>query len=222
MDRNAELINCFKVIRDDLDALMPILIKHQTSHSDNHYYRVRESNPCDLTAVERAARLIYLNKTCYNGLYRVNSSGRFNVPVGSYVRPKIFDEPNLVSVSGALRGAELLVSDFSAIADIVAQGDFVYLDPPYYTETTGFTSYAVGAGGRASFGAYEHQRLSNLVHRFVGRGCHVVLSNSDTNYVRRLYRGLSRNVVTARRLINCDGTGRRPINELVITSACPA
>jgi len=220
VDRNEDLINCYQIIKNRVRELIPLLRRHQESHSTKQYYRVREKDLESLTDLERAARLIYLNKTCYNGLYRVNSSGQFNVPVGSYSQPRVFDEENLLAVSKALKDTDLLVDDFSIVLDQADRGDFVYFDPPYYTESAGFTGYAVSLDGKAGFGAKDHRRLSNLVRTLNDRGCHLAVSNSNTTYVRNLYESFPQHIVTARRFINCDGTGRRPVTELVITNPC--
>jgi DNA adenine methylase len=217
-DRNAELVNCYKTIRDDLDKLIPSLEAHKRYHDERRYYRIRGQDPGDLSTIERAARFIYLNKTCYNGLYRVNKSGKFNVPVGSYNNPSIFDEDNLFAVTRVLRGVRLQAGDFSAVLDSAKPNDLIYFDPPYYTEDTGFTGYAVSASGAASFGADEHRQLRNVVDALHKRGCRVVVSNSDTDYVRRLYSKYKTHVVKARRYINCNGAGRHPVSELVITN----
>jgi DNA adenine methylase len=217
-DRNVELINCYKVIRDELEELIPSLEVHKRNHDEKSYYSAREQDPSKLSSVERAARFIYLNKTCYNGLYRVNKSGKFNVPIGSYSNPSIFDEENLAAVSRVLRGVKLKTNDFSAVLDSAKANDFVYFDPPYYTEDSGFTSYAVSATGAASFGADEHRQLRNVVDKLTERGCRVVVSNSDTDYVRRLYHRYNMHTVKARRYINCNGAGRHQVSELVITN----
>jgi DNA adenine methylase len=217
-DRNAELINCYEAVRDELSELIPLLQTHRRYHDEKRFYRIREQDPSGMSSVERAARFIYLNKTCYNGLYRVNKSGKFNVPVGSYSNPTIFDEDNLAAVSKVLRGVKLQVGDFSAVLDSAKANDFVYFDPPYYTEDTGFTGYAVSASGAASFGADEHRQLRNVVDELSDRGCHVVVSNSNTDYVRRLYRDYKQREVKARRYINCDGAGRNLVSELVIAN----
>lgn len=217
-DRNADLINTYKAIRDDLPKLIPILEIHRRYHDENRYYRLRDLDPEDLTRVDRAARFIYLNKTCYNGLYRVNKSGKFNVPIGSYAKPGIFDKENLSAVSRVLQGVDLRVGDFSDVLDSAKADDLVYFDPPYYTEGMGFTGYAVSASGAASFGADEHRQLKNVVDELNKRGCHVMVSNSDTDFIRRLYRAYQRHEVKARRYINCNGAGRHPVSELVITN----
>jgi DNA adenine methylase len=216
IDLNAELINSFQVIRASVDDLIPKLRQLQGDHGKKHYYETRSKTPTSLTSVDRAARFIYLNKTCYNGLYRVNSRGEFNVPVGSYKNPRIFDEENLKAVAVALAGTKLLAGHFSTVLPLAKRGDFIYFDPPYYTETDGFTGYAVAASGRANFSANDHTMLRNNVKRLVERGCHVVVSNSDTRFIRWLYKDYAQYGVNARRFINCNGSGRQPVRELVI------
>jgi len=216
IDVNLELINCFAVVRDRLEELIPRLRDHEGKHNEKHYYTVRSTRPQSLKEIERAARFIYLNKTCYNGLYRVNSKGQFNVPIGSYKCPKIFDEENLRAVSLALNRVELKAGHSSSVLELARAGDFVYFDPPYYTETSGFTGYAVSESGKASFGPFDHKMLRNVAEELVARGCYVVLSNSDTNYIRRIYKTFSRHCVEARRFINCNGSGRQLVKELII------
>ncbi|MBI4559192.1 MAG: DNA adenine methylase [Candidatus Hydrogenedentes bacterium] len=217
-DANAELINCYQVLRNELGSLIPAIEKHHDSHSLEHYYHVRRLDPTKLSSVERAARLIYLNKTCYNGLYRVNARGEFNVPVGSYKNPRIYDERSMAAVADALKGAQLKVADFSDVCDRAKARDFIYMDPPYYSETTGFTGYAVSALGEPRFGADEHRRLFQVATDLANRGCYVVVSNSDTFYIRRLYKDFHIHTVEARRAINSNGAGRGPVKELVITN----
>lgn len=217
VDLNQELINCFVVVRDRLDELVPMLRQHEQKHNETHYYKVRLVQPDSLGMIDRAARFIYLNKTCYNGLYRVNSHGKFNVPIGSYVNPKIFDGENLRAVSTTLSDVSLVSGHFSVVLGSARRGDFIYFDPPYYTESSGFTGYAVAASGKADFSAIDHMMLKNDVDELVKRGCHVVVSNSDTRFIRRLYKGYEQHGVEARRFINCNGSGRQPVKELVIT-----
>src|SRR5258708_38034415 len=112
MDRNADLINCYQMIRDELQKLILSLESHKHKHSEKHYYRIRDVDPAKLLLVERAARFIYLNKTCYNGLYRVNKSGKFNVPIGSYSNPQIFYEENLTATARVLQDVQLRIGDF--------------------------------------------------------------------------------------------------------------
>jgi DNA adenine methylase len=217
IDANADLINCFEMVKEDLDGLLPLLRNYQRRHAENFYYKTREQKPASLGRLERAARFIYLNKTCYNGLYRVNKSGAFNVPIGSYPKPKIFDEDNLRAVSEALQGTTLLCAHFSKVLAYAHKGDLVYFDPPYFTETNGFTSYAVSASGRTDFTAGDHKMLERNVADLIERGCKVVVSNSDTQFIRRLYKQSKVHVVAARRYINCNGSGRGRVEELVIT-----
>ncbi len=218
MDINPELINCYEIVRDDIEALIPLLRQHQRLHRKKHYYAVRAMDPSQITEVERAARFIYLNKTCYNGLYRVNAKGQFNVPVGSYARPRIFDESDLRAASDALRSIALSAEDFSAVLDVAKADDLVYFDPPYFTENSGFTGYAIGKSGKVGFGADEHNRLAEVVNELHLRGCHIVLSNSDTDYIRHLFRHFTIHFVKARRPINCNGAKRGSVNEIVVTN----
>lgn len=227
MDANRELINCYSIVRDKVDKVIRELRNHQEQHSrrpKSYYYCLRdEVQPEALDKVQRAARLIYLNKTCYNGLYRVNRAGRFNVPIGSYKKPPILNEANLRAVAGALRGVELRTGDFSDVRNEAGRNDLAYFDPPYYLRRLGFTGYAVhqfgGLLGGADFGADEHDRLMRIARRLVERGCHVIISNSDTEYVRRLYADFQIHPVKARRYINSDSDGRSPVNEIVITDS---
>jgi DNA adenine methylase len=146
------------------------------------YYSVRGDTPCD--PVRRAARLIFLNRTCYNGLYRVNRRGQFNVPHGRYLRPRIADEPTLRAASAALRGIDLQAGDFAGACALAAPGDFVYLDPPYHplSRTAHFTSYTA-----APFAHAEQLRLRDTFDDLTARGVHAILSNSDHPAIRALY-----------------------------------
>jgi len=131
-DNNGELVNCYRVVRDDVEALIALLTEHKANHSRPFYYSMRKQLPEDLTPLERAARLIYLNKTCYNGLYRVNTRGEFNVPIGSYKNPPICDPALLRAASEALQDVEVLEERFDDSLRRTRRGDFVYIDPPYY------------------------------------------------------------------------------------------
>ena len=217
-DLNEELMNCYKVIRDQVDELIQELRRHEPHKTEKSYfYKIRswdrkpdfkERNP-----VERAARTIFLNRTCYNGLYRVNSRGQFNVPFGSYKNPTICDEDNLRAVSQALQGVELRSEDFEHCVKWAGPGDFLYLDPPYYplSETASFTSYT-----RDDFGKADQIRLAEVFRKLDRKGCLVMLSNSYTSFVRQLYADYRQVVVTATRAISCRGDGRSAIPELVI------
>lgn len=217
-DTNGELINCYRVVRDDVDTLIERLRQHKALHHaryPDHYYDVRALPPDSLSQVERAARLIYLNKTCYNGLYRVNGQGEFNVPVGSYPNPPICDVELLQSASRALGGVELLVGDFADLLPELSPEDFVYLDPPYYpmSKTANFTAYTEGR-----FDIEQQIRLAQFFRDADGQGCHVMLSNSDTPVMRELYKGFAISSVNATRRINSNGNRRGIITELVITN----
>ncbi|MGB6837813.1 MAG: DNA adenine methylase [Dehalococcoidia bacterium] len=218
MDLNPELVNCYQVVRDNVKALIPLLARHQRQHGKRHYYQVRDLEPQSLRREDRAARFIYLNKTCYNGLYRVNSQGKFNVPMGSYKNPAILETEVLLAASQALQTVDVREGDFSDILEEISSDDFVYLDPPYYpiSETSSFTGYAVSARGRPEFGAGEHQRLAQFFKALDGRGCKMLLSNSHCHFVMKLYQGFRTQRVQARRNINSDGSKRGAITELVI------
>lgn len=217
-DYNDELVNCYRMVRDKVDALIPLLKQHQLKHSRDYYYSVRKRVPDKMTELQRAARLIYLNKTCYNGLYRVNSKGQFNVPIGSYKKPRIINENALKYAGAALQEVSLKECDFSKVLDEAESGDLVYFDPPYHTETSGFTSYAVSSSGQAKFGPKEHRRLLEVAKELHENGCYIVVSNSDTEYIRNLFEDFNVYTVEARRSINSDGAGRGSVTELVITN----
>jgi DNA adenine methylase len=216
-DVNAELINCYAVVRDDVDALIDLLAEHRDRHSKEYYYtvRARDRDPGwgDASPVERAARMIYLNKTCYNGLWRVNSKGQFNVPVGRYTNPAILDADRLRAASQALAGVTTEVAPFQAVLDRAGPGDFVYFDPPYVplSETANFTSYAAD-----SFNDSDQQQLADVFGKLARRGCRVMLSNSDVPRVRELYAGFRIETVTARRAINSKSGKRGPITEVLV------
>jgi DNA adenine methylase len=211
IDSSYELINFYLVVRDNLEELLQELGKHQ--NTPEYYYRIRALDPELLTRVKRASRFLYLNKTGYNGLWRVNSQGKHNVPFGRYKRPRIADVSNLRLVSEALKRAEIFSDDFHRVLDCALPGSFVYLDPPYHplSETANFTGYTSGA-----FGPGDQQRLAAVFRELDQNGCLVMLSNSDTPFVRRLYAGYDIQVVHARRAINSRAGGRGPITELVI------
>jgi DNA adenine methylase len=212
-DVNAQLIELYQVVQHDVDALIPLLRTHRNER--DHYYRTRALQPADLSPVERAARLIYLNKTCYNGLYRENRQGHFNVPFGRYKNPTICDEVRLRSASRALQAVELLVADFESVVSDAGPGDLVYFDPPYVpvSATSSFTSY-----NRHGFGAEDQRRLARTFHRLAARGVCVLLSNSSAPFVYDLYDGHGYLVVEvqSRRSINSRADGRGPVVEAFI------
>jgi DNA adenine methylase len=216
-DTNEELINCFGVVRDKPYELIELLSNHRKKHSKDYYYAVRSIESDRLDSVSKAARLIYLNKTCFNGLYRVNSKGQFNVPMGDYENPCIFDKNILFQASQLLQGVHLRVTTFEKVLDLAEKEDFIYFDPPYIplSKTSSFTQYSKG-----SFSAKEQKRLSQVFSILDLRGCFVMLSNSDHALTRELYRDYEKNIVIvrAKRNINSVGSKRGAINEVVVTS----
>ena len=217
-DDNEELINCFRIVRDDVEGLIRRLRRHKERHSREHYYEVRARKVARLTPAQRAARLIYLNKTCYNGLYRVNGQGEFNVPIGSYKNPAICQAPLLRAASRALAGVDLEVRDFADCLGEARRGTFVYFDPPYHpvSRTASFTSYTEGG-----FGEEEQRRLADLFAALDRKGARVMLSNSDTPFVRDLYDGYRIEAVSARRAINSNGARRGVVSEVVVCNYDP-
>ncbi len=212
-DGNQELINAYQIVRDQVGALCRSLSKHK--NESDYFYSVRAQDVTKLSKVERASRLIYLNKTCFNGLYRVNSKGHFNVPFGSYKNPRLCDENNLHAVSAALSDADLSCANFESVLDKAGRGDFVYFDPPYQplSTTSNFTGYT-----KSSFTEADQQRLADVAEQLKARGCFVMLSNSDNEFIRKIYRRFRVHTVMATRAINCRADRRGKISELVITS----
>jgi DNA adenine methylase len=211
-DVNAELVNCYQVVRDDVERLIARLARMRNTQVE--YYRVRAQRPAELSPAARAARVIYLNRCGYNGLYRVNSDGEFNVPFGRYARPRICDPDRLRAAARALRAVDIVQGDFASILARRRLGDtdFVYLDPPYVpiSRTASFTAYAGG------FAMNDQQRLADLLRRISERGVPAVLSNSDCAETRRLYEGLPSQSLPARRAINSVASRRGPVAELLV------
>jgi len=214
-DSNEELINAYKVIKNSVEELINRLKEFKKMHSKEFYYKVRAENPKDLSNLQRAVRFIYLNKTCFNGLYRVNSKGEFNVPIGSYKNPAIVNEKELREISILLQKAKIKVGQFYEIDNRIEKDDFVYFDPPYYplSKTSSFTTYT-----KEDFLDKEQKNLSDLFKKLDGKGAKVMLSNSDSEFIKKLYVGYKINIVKASRMINCNAKGRGKINELVITN----
>jgi DNA adenine methylase len=212
-DVNYELINAYRVIRDRVEELIEDLKRHRNDRE--YYYRMRSTDPNTLDPVRRASRFIYLNKTCYNGLWRVNSRGEFNVPFGRHARPKICDEENLRAVSEYLRSADIRIlhCDYRETLKTAGRGDFVYLDPPYapVSETARFTHYVSGG-----FSEKDQLELAEVFRDLDSRGCYVMLSNSDTPLVRDLYGDFLIEEVRTSRFINCVATRRSDHRELII------
>jgi DNA adenine methylase len=219
-DANPDLIETFSALRDSLDDLTELLRKLSNDYLARDqlerrklYYAIRASTPPG--AIGRSARFIFLNKTCYNGLFRVNAGGGFNVPHGRYKHPRIIDEEVLRNCSTALQRAELRSADFSAVCTEAEPGDFVYLDPPYHplTATANFTGYT-----RADFGQDDQLRLRDAFEHLTRRGVAAMLSNSDHAFIAGLYgsAGFRIEQVSMSRAINSRGSARAPIPELLI------
>ncbi|HEY9407256.1 MAG TPA: DNA adenine methylase [Nitrososphaera sp.] len=216
-DTNEELINCFAVVRDKPSELIEVLLNHRKRHSKQYYYEMRDLESERLDSLSRAARMIYLNKTCFNGLYRVNSKGEFNVPFGDYKNPSIFDRNTLCRASQMLQDADLRVMTFDKVLDFAGKDDFVYFDPPYIplSKTSSFTRYS-----KSEFSIKEQNQLSEVFRALDSMGCFVMLSNSDHSLTRELYRDYDKNIVVvrAKRKINSVGSKRGAINEIVVTN----
>jgi DNA adenine methylase len=211
-DNNRELIETFQAVRDDVESVIELLREHEREHSKDYFLKMRVKKVKLLA--ETAARLIYLNKTCFNGLYRVNSRGEFNVPFGRYSKPSIVNEAGLRRASKLLEGAEIKVKDFRDLRSRgLEEDDFVYFDPPYHprSSTSYFTSYT-----RASFGEKDQKDLAKLFQALDKKNCYLMLSNSDTELIQGLYERFLITKVSARRNINSRADRRGPIKEMVV------
>ena len=215
-DLNKELVTTYNVIKNDVEGLIASLKKHKI---DKEYFlNIRAKDSKALNDLTVASRFIFLNRTCFNGLYRVNSKGGFNVPYGKYTNPLICDESNLRKVSKSLQNIEIKHQDYKEVLKTAKKGDFVYFDPPYYpvSKTASFTSYTAEA-----FLDKEQIELRDTVLELNKRGCFVMLSNSDTPFINKIYSGLKGirvNKVEAGRAINSKGSGRGKITEVLVTN----
>jgi DNA adenine methylase len=212
-DVNAELVDCYVAVRDHVEAVIRALRSHK--YESDHYYAVRAQSPADLSLPKRAARTIFLNKTGYNGLYRVNRSGQFNVPFGRFTKPLFCDPANLRACSRALKGVTIETGDFTSVLEHAKKGDFVYFDPPYVplSRTSDFTAYVPGG-----FGEAEQEKLADVFAKLAARGVHVMLSNSDTKLVRELYADFHIDTVYATRNVNSNASRRGKLAEVVVRS----
>jgi len=216
-DKNEELINCYIVVRDNAPQLMQELDEHLrlfVANRKDYYYQVRAQH--NLTdRIQRASRMIFLNKTCFNGLWRVNANGEFNVPMGSHKRITLYHPRHLMSASQALQGVELVAQDFRKTLGQIGPGDFAYVDPPYdpASETANFTAYT-----KDDFGRQEQQELATGFDAAVRRGANLMLSNSRTPLIHELYRQYRIEPVQARRMINSQARGRGAVVELVVVA----
>jgi len=215
-DLNNELVTTYNVIKNDVDGLIKSLKKHK--YEKEYYLEVRAKDPKMLSDLDVASRFIFLNRTCFNGMYRVNSKGGFNVPFGKYTNPMICDEENLHKVSKALQKVTIQNQDYKAVLKKAKKGDFVYFDPPYYpvSKTASFTSYTAN-----SFLDKEQTELRDTFVELNKRGCFVMLSNSDTPFIYKIYSGIKDvkvSKVSAGRAINSNAAKRGKVSEVLVTN----
>jgi len=217
-DFNSDLILAYVTIRDKLGKLIESLENHSKNyHKDSfeYYYQVRKQQPKQ--QIEKVSRLIFLNKTCFNGLYRVNKKGQFNVPLGRYTNPNIINKENLTAVSKILRSEKIKIScrDFEAVLDDAKKDDLVYFDPPYQpiSSTANFTSYT-----HRDFTEDDLQRLADLANQLNSKGCHVLLSNSNSKTVKNYFSGKHWKIssIDANRAINSNAKKRTGHKEIII------
>jgi DNA adenine methylase len=211
-DSNHDLVITYRAIQENPYELIHLLEEHSRNNSKSYYLGIRQQEPVE--PLEIAARFIYLNKTCYNGLYRVNRQGKFNVPYGTYKNPNIVDEKNILACHEALKCAKIEYKDFKAIKP--RKGDFVYFDPPYHpTDVISFTEYT-----KTNFTEKDQADLMELARLLHKRGVKVMLSNSDTPFINDLYKGVPFRVqiVQAPRFVNCKADRRNLVREVLITN----
>lgn len=219
-DFNFELINVYSVVKNNPSVLIDLLEKHRRNHSKDYYYDIREldrdiENYQLLSNEQRAARIIYLNKTCYNGLFRVNSSGQYNTPYGRYKNPNIVDKKTIEAISNyfGANDVEMMSGDFSAVLRRLDANSFVYLDPPYVPLSSGssFTGYT-----ELGFDEREQKRLKKECDKMDNKGIRFLQSNSDTPFIRELYKDYNIVTIQSRRAINSIGDRRGDVNEVLI------
>ncbi|MEK6980226.1 MAG: DNA adenine methylase [Thermoproteota archaeon] len=217
-DLNSDLVLAYTTIRDRIDALITSLKNHEKNYqkdSESYYYSIRESNP--RSEIEKTSRLIFLNRTCFNGLYRVNSKGKFNVPLGKYSNPNIVNEENIRAVSHILQSSRTAIKcrDFEAVLRDAKKGDLIYFDPPYQpvSATSNFTSYTT-----KDFTYDDLTRLAELCLKLDSRGCNVLLSNSDSQEVADIFAKNPWKItrIAANRSINSNSKKRTGHFELLI------
>ena len=214
-DVNPQLCATYEAVRDEVERVIAHLRTLSAAHGPERYYHVRHryNHGQRLSRAERAAMFVYLNKTCFNGLHRVNRRGEFNVPAGRYQNPRILDEGLLRAASAELQRAELRCASFEGLLAWAKPGDFVYFDPPYepVSQTANFTAYA-----QQGFGREDQTRLRDVYAELDRRRCKLMLSNSDVPFIRDLYRKFRIDLVAAPRAINCDATRRGLVSEVVV------
>ena len=215
-DKNTELINAYKQIKINPNKLLEELEILKNNHGKEYFYKIRNLDRdfdfYSLSEVFRAARFIYLNKTCFNGLCRYNAKGNFNTPMGSYKNPKIYDKDLIFSVHEVLKNVSITNKDFEVVSLKAKKGDFIYFDPPYYplNKTSSFVSYT------DNFSANEQIRLYKLFKMLDSEGIKVLQSNSNTDFIKELYKDFEIIEVISKRAINCKGDKRGKITELII------
>jgi len=232
-DINKDLINCYKVIQENVEELISQLqsmqekyINFNTEERAKYYYAIRDEYNSDSlndeTSVKRASEFIFLNRTCFNGLYRVNKAGKFNVPSGKYKNPTICDEENLRNLSQLIRDVKFIYGDYTKSEEYINDKTFVYFDPPYrpLNISSGFTSYT-----KEDFDDNDQKELACYYEKLNQKNVKLMLSNSnpkntnkDDNFFEDIYRGFSINEVYAKRMINANASGRGEISELLITN----
>ncbi|WP_066388640.1 DNA adenine methylase [Helicobacter himalayensis] len=215
-DKNKELINAYQAIQDNPEKLLVELEILQNTHNKETFYHIRnldrQKNFANFNPFFRAARFIYLNKTCFNGLCRYNAKGEFNTPMGSYKNPKIYDKDLIMNAHNALKNVSIMHIDFEMAIKNAKKGDFVYFDPPYYplSQTSSFVSYT------DNFLKEEQFRLYNVFRELDSKGIKVLQSNSNAEFIRELYKDFEIIEIQAKRVINCKGDKRGEITELLI------
>lgn len=220
-DLNKDLINVYLQTRDFPEDLINELKKHDRNHSKDYYYEIRNLDRLEsfyrLSDTKKAARIIYLNHTCYNGLYRVNSLGQYNTPIGRYKKPNIVDEQNIRYVSEYFQKNDIrfICNDYQKTLDLVRKGDFVYLDPPYdpISDSASFTMYT-----KEGFNKDDQRNLKMECDRLDSIGAFFMQSNSDTEFIRELYKNYHIETIEASRNINSKGDERKSVNEVLITN----
>lgn len=213
-DLNQELINCYNVIKFNPEDLISDLQNYK--NEKEFYYKIRTINSLKLNSIERASRFIYLNKTCFNGLWRVNKDNQFNTPFGNYKNPNIVNEELLFSISDYLKSVDIFSLDFQEfLLKYAKEGDFIYLDPPYVpiSEYSDFNRYT-----KESFNLIDQKRLAKVFITLDKKGCNLLLSNSYSKLVLDLYSNFNINIVNARRSINKDPNGRGYIKEILVNN----
>ncbi len=221
-DSNKELMNVYSCLCDEtkFKKMCAVLNHYETEHSEEFYYEIRnkDRNKASynrLSDYTKAARTIYLNKACFNGLYRVNSKNEFNVPFGKKAKVNTYDGNNLITVSNYLtmNDVKILCTDFEKATETAKKGDFIYFDPPYDSDTSTFNSYT-----EEGFGKEEQKRLADLFKKLDKKGVYLMLSNHNTTLVNEMYKGYNFHIIEAKRNINSNGKKRGKVEEVIITN----